>query len=378
MQQKHSLSRMLFVLLLVLLVALTISLSLTLARSQTGIQAAVLSHLSHTKRNAPLVAGTISEYLIPTPHSEPVGITSGPDGNLWFTESYGNKIGMITTGGQFTEYALPNAESEPENITTGPCGDGTQCLWFTEFAGNRIGKITTGAVGAQITEYALKADSEPEGITLGPDGNLWFTEFDGDSIGKITPGGQITEYLLPDAESEPDGITSGPCDDGTQNQCLWFSENGFTANDTASIGRISTSGSITQYALPTQYARANDITLGPNGVLYFTQQANDNGFSTPSVQANIGQIANNTPAQISEVAQLSNGAGLPNSITEGSDGNLWFTEYYQICSMTPQGITEYPLPAGSNNNLPDVITSGSDGNLWFTEFTGNNIGRITV
>jgi streptogramin lyase len=25
----------------------------------------------------------------------PVGITSGPDGNLWFTEYVGNKIGQI-------------------------------------------------------------------------------------------------------------------------------------------------------------------------------------------------------------------------------------------------------------------------------------------
>jgi streptogramin lyase len=307
-----------------------------------------------------------------------VGITSGPDSNLWFTESFGNAIGMITTGGQITEFPLPNAKSEPENITSGPCGDGTQCLWFTEFSsvdGNRIGKITTSG---QITEYSLpNTDSEPEGITTGPDGNLWFTEFDGNRIGTITPSGKITEYSLPNANSEPEGITSGPCDDGTQNQCLWFTEYSLSSEN---IGCITTSGTITQYPLSTPYARANEITLGPNGVLYFTQQANNNFQGSPSVQANIGEITSvNGQAVLSELAQLPNGACLPNSITAGADSNLWFTEYYQIGTITPGGtLTEYPLPVGSNSFLPDTITSGSDGNLWFTEFTGNNIGRITV
>ncbi len=129
--------------------------------------------------------------------------------------------------------------------------------------------------------------------------------------------------------------------------------------------------------MPTAYARANGITLGPNGVLYFTQEANNNGQGTPSVQANIGEISDTTPAQISELAQLPNGACLPNSITEGSDGNLWFTEYYQIGTITTGGtLTEYAIP--KSDSLPDIIVSGSDGNLWFTEFTGNKIGRITV
>ena len=38
----------------------------------------------------------IAEFAIPTPVSGPAGITAGPDGNLWFTESYTNKIGTIS------------------------------------------------------------------------------------------------------------------------------------------------------------------------------------------------------------------------------------------------------------------------------------------
>ena len=42
-------------------------------------------------------AGRVREFAIPGPNGGPYGITSGPDGNLWFTEANGNKIGSITT-----------------------------------------------------------------------------------------------------------------------------------------------------------------------------------------------------------------------------------------------------------------------------------------
>ena len=41
-------------------------------------------------------AGTITEYPVPTTNSVPVDIPRGPDGALWFSEFFGNKIGRIT------------------------------------------------------------------------------------------------------------------------------------------------------------------------------------------------------------------------------------------------------------------------------------------
>ena len=42
--------------------------------------------------------GTITEFPTPTSLSFPKFITAGPDGNLWFTEDSGNKVGRITSG----------------------------------------------------------------------------------------------------------------------------------------------------------------------------------------------------------------------------------------------------------------------------------------
>jgi streptogramin lyase len=69
------------------------------------------------------------------------GITAGPDGNLWFTEYHGDRIGRINpTTGEVTEFSDGiTAGAYPNGITAGPDGN----LWFTEIIGNRIGRITT-------------------------------------------------------------------------------------------------------------------------------------------------------------------------------------------------------------------------------------------
>ena len=119
-------------------------------------------------------------FALPTAGSVPDEITAGPDGNLWFTEDAGNRIGRITPSGTITEFAVPTASSAPGGITAGPDGN----LWFAENTGNKTGRITPSGT---ITEFAIPtAASFPEGITAGPDGNLWLAEMNANQIGRST------------------------------------------------------------------------------------------------------------------------------------------------------------------------------------------------
>jgi virginiamycin B lyase len=72
-----------------------------------------------------------------------------------------------------------------------------------------------------VTEYALPTGSEPYGITPGPEKEnaLWFTERVTNKIGKITTSGTVTEYTLP-AESKPSDIATGADNN------LWFIDSG--------------------------------------------------------------------------------------------------------------------------------------------------------
>src|SRR5450432_2942119 len=88
-------------------------------------------------------AQTFHEYPLLTAGAGPTVITSGLDGNLWFSELNGNKIGRVTIAGVFTDFPVPTAGSGPNGIAMGPDGN----LWFTEINAGQIGQITlTGTI----------------------------------------------------------------------------------------------------------------------------------------------------------------------------------------------------------------------------------------
>jgi sugar lactone lactonase YvrE len=171
-------------------------------------------------------AGAFSSFLVPSASAFnfPRGITAGPDGNVWFTEQETNKIARITPAGVITEFSVPTSGSFPDDIVAGPDGN----LWFTELHGNNIGRITPAGV---FTEFPISSGGGPLAIAAGPDGNLWFTEINIGEIGRVTPAGVITEFPIPTPNSLPLGIAAGP--DGN----LWFTESSGSANR---IGRITT------------------------------------------------------------------------------------------------------------------------------------------
>lgn len=315
----------------------------------TLLLAASLCLLAVTKLAA---AVTITEYSAGImAGAAPYGITAGPDGNIWFTERYGNRIGKITPSGVVTEYStgisagtyLPS--SYPTFITVGPDGN----LWFTEYYGNRIGKITPSGV---VTEYSagITASASPYSITAGLDGNIWFTEWNGNRIGKITPSGMVTEYPV---SANPYGIAPGP--DGN----LWFTDNYGDA-----IGKITPGGVVSEYSTG-KSSFSEDIALGPDGNLWFT----DPYYS---------RISKITPSGV-----ITEYSGIPGSIylmssTAGPDGNLWFTGSDYIGKIMPNGVVTQYSTGITPGAGPAGITVGADGNLWFTEYYGNRIGKVSL
>ncbi len=311
----------------------------------------------------------ITEFTLSTPPGYALGaITTGPDGNLWFTESaFGTYdtagIGMMNpTTHAVTSYALSNYLAFPDAIVTGPDGN----LWFTESEANKIGMInpTTHA----ITEFALPKvkgaednSAFPDGITVGSDGNLWFSEKFGNEVGEINPTTHaITEYPLPSTLGNGWAITAGA--DGN----VWFT----TLALTTSTGYIC-SINPTTHAIST-FTNADSgpmwIASGSNGNLWFTGEAGTVGEIDPATDA---------------ITEFSIPLPQPNdtTITSGPDGNLWFTELGGAAGMigminpTTDVITDYPIPYSTPE--PAGITTGPDGNVWFTDMragTGAAIG----
>jgi virginiamycin B lyase len=107
-----------------------------------------------------------------------------------------------------------------------------------------------------------------------------------------------------------------------------------------------------------------DITQGPDGNFWFTL-------------SNSSKVARMTPGgQISYFRTPS--LSQPAFITVGPDGNLWFGEGStgRIASVTPAGVvTEFQF---SFFGVSVGITTGADGNIWFSDQTDHAIWRFDL
>ncbi|HEU5003939.1 MAG TPA: choice-of-anchor D domain-containing protein [Actinomycetota bacterium] len=319
-------------------------------------------------------AGTITEFrpagISQTATSDPLGITTGPDGNLWFVDAGASTIGFMTPDGTSVhEHATNTPNATPVAITSGP----DSRLWFTELSGsvNQVGRQTAAIPGIQNEFGINKANALPTGIVTGPDGNMWFTDFGNATIGRINPnaavGSQATTFPITNPGLAPMAITSGP------NGHLWFTEQGGTAPG-GKIGEMTTAGTMVSDTQATSGASAGiaGITVGPDGNLWFTEQS-------------AGIIGMMTPQHVVHEFPRIAGTPAPSAITAGSDGALWFIDQGNnaIGRITTGGtVSEFPVPthnAFSPRVQPTGITSGPNGNIYFTENDqAAAIGEVSV
>jgi streptogramin lyase len=298
-----------------------------------------------------LMTAAITEFPVPSGNS-PFGVTSGPDGNIWFTEKAG-QIGMMNpTTHAISEFPIPTSSGTPTGIAAGPDGN----LWFTESTGNQIGMINP--ITHNVTEFPIRANANPSSIVAGPDGNLWFTETGVNRVGYINPTTDaVTDFVVPTSNSSPAGIIAGP--DGQ----LWFTEN--AANKIGAINPIT--HTFTEYVIPQSNSQPSGITVGADGNIWFTE-----------TNANrIGQL--NIATHVITAFAIG-GSGEPRSITSASDGNLWFTEIgtNQVGSLSLPGdaISLITVPTAASS--PAWISSGPNGTLWFAESNTSRMGEIVA
>ena len=298
------------------------------------------------------------EYPIAAAGASPSGMTAGPDGNLWFVDTGDmSRVGRVTPSGAITEFAVPGTVGGPESITAGPDGN----VWMAAGGGGpgALSWILRISPRGAVAKFSVPGTG-PDGITTGPDGNLWFTQFFRNTIGQMSPAGVLlNEFPIPG--EAPRGIATGP--DGN----LWFTEAGPSRS---AIARMTPSGGVTEFPLvgssPTNQLNPTAIVAGPDQNLWFTEAGG----------GKVGRIT--TSGEITEFALP--GTGSPGGLAGGPDGNLWFTASRgattsAVGRITPAGtIRLFALPRTLAE--PIGIAPGRDGRMWFTEAGVNRIGSI--
>lgn len=299
----------------------------------------------------------INEYPIPHTNETASSITTGSDGNVWFTSyAYQNirsYVGRVDKYGNITDYQIQGLGTDgPGQITNGPDG----ALWFGE-PNSHVGRIDTSG---NVSTFQLPSGVNAESLSAGSDGALWFTEqYSAGEIGRLdVTTGIVTQYPLPAGTLSVGNLISGS--DGA----LWFVD--YTTN---SIGRIDlATGTVTEYAAPSGQ-NVESITNGPDGNIWIPEDAtNGPGGETDDIAQMDITSGNYTQYPLPDNINIAD-------MTTGSDGALWFVEgTNDVGRMTTSGaVSEYQVPTADSQ--PFYITSGGDGNIWFSEISGPNDGE---
>ncbi len=311
------------------------------------------------------------------------GITAASDGRLFFASQSPSQLGAINPTSASPSIAMTtNTQFEPVGLTSGPDGrlyygaytPGITMPQFLSF----IGVANPGSGNNFEQWYGAGTDAQPRFTATSPDGTIRVTQPGNNAIGQIglASGGDPPTSApitgadpIPTPNAAPEQIVAGPSDTSpTAGPAMWFTE-----HNTGKIGRITrvsagggpVSDFINEYALLSPGPEG--IALGPDGNLWVTEY-------------DLNKVARITPPSTSAGQATADEFALPagsqpEGIVAGPDGNIWIAQTggNQIVRMNTAGqvIGQFPVPG------PAWITTGSDGNLWFTEYSNEKIGRIT-
>jgi virginiamycin B lyase len=171
----------------------------------------------------------------------------------------------------------------------------------------------------------------------------------------------VTEFNIPTASSEPEDIVLGP--DGK----LWFTEHGSGVNK---IGRVTPGNPplIEEFPLPTGYTTPFNITVGPDGKIWATAS---NGAAA---------VVRIDPSNTADFLGHG-GYGLPGAaagIAAGPDGRMWLGSQggtlarIDATTMNESAVSDFALSGYNIRNL----AAGPDGNVWVTDF-GGRVARVS-
>jgi virginiamycin B lyase len=129
----------------------------------------------------PVSGSPLTEYRIPTPDAQPAGITASTDNAMWFTERHAKKLGRMSLNGNVTaEYLMNNADT-PDQIVQGVDGN----FYFTDTLGNKVGQFFFHS--HHVSFYRVPtAASGPSAMVIGLDSQIYLVESTGNKLAQFS------------------------------------------------------------------------------------------------------------------------------------------------------------------------------------------------
>jgi len=332
--------------------------------------------------------------IIPEEQPDDVTLTGTPQDNYsdedrsTFCES-----GMAKSNTYVTEYKIPTPCTQPLAITTDPNGN----IWFAQVNTGKVAKFVPAT--ESFTEYdnlrwPPGARSMIWGIDYSPDNSIWFTDETHDTVWKFSIDDETyTPHGFPEAEdSLPQRLEIA----GSK-----IIVNDFSGNFIAFLDPVADPESSTYLKIPSPIVGSftSGFALDANNNLWYTNWAYRQGGVL--VHVDIQEIEKATEKEgiqlrdYSEIFQFPGGLTTPNGISISDDGKVWIADtsssFFFSFDPSTEEFTKYitsdpPLP--SYGNATGVIKApvsrpywndfDNNGRLVFNEQTANRIGVFDV
>ncbi len=111
----------------------------------------------------------------------PTGITTAPDGSIWFTQHAGNRITQYDPKNQsFYSYTIPTPQAFPFGITYH-----ANTIWFVEHIANALGSLDLST--HTFSNFPVPNNmSDVQLLSVDQSGNVWFTLPASNVLGVLT------------------------------------------------------------------------------------------------------------------------------------------------------------------------------------------------
>jgi virginiamycin B lyase len=293
----------------------------------------------------------VQEYKIPTLCTQPLAITTDPEGNVWFTEANAGRVAkFIPSTEAFIEYENPKW----------PAG-GRSMMW---------------------------------GIDYSPDGNLWFTDEATDAIWKFSIMNQ--QYSRIDFPKIVDSLPQRLSVEGSN-----IIVNDFTGNKLTFLDPTQSDVGISHLSIPSPVENSvtGAFTVDSQRNVWYTNWIPQTGgvlvkLNQNKLEQSTAFQSGNSSAQLFDFVDIypfPAGMTTPNGIAAADDGSIWISDtssnfFFKFDSNT-ESFTKYltsPPQISSYGNSSGLIISPVSRPYWgafdnyghyvFNEQTANRIG----
>lgn len=298
---------------------------------------------------------TIREWNVPTPNSNPHDPAVAPDGSLWWTGQFTNRLGRLDpTTGMTREYPLKSPNSGPHGLTFDREGN----VWYT---GN-YAKLDPRT--GNVTEYKIpdpKA-SDPHTPVFDQQGILWFTVQGGNFVGRLDPRtGKIDLKRVATEDALPYGMVI------TSKGVPIFCE--FGTNKLAKVDPQTMQ--ITEYKLPGEGTRPRRIAITKDDTIYFTDFEG----------GHLGRF-NPTTGEVKMWPSPGGPMSSPYGVTVTPDGRVWYSEAgvlpkNTIVRFDPKTETFASTTIPSGGGVVRNMAAAPDGRVYIACSGVNKVGIVT-